>query len=44
MKNKQQEIKILSVNISKKRRTIKYPVKEIKINDKGIEKGYKVEE
>ena len=37
MKNKQQEIKILSVNISEKRRTIKYPVKEIKINDKGIE-------
>lgn len=36
MKNKQQKIKILSVNISEKRRTIKHPVKEIEITDKGI--------
>ena len=37
MTKKQQEIKILSVNISEKRRTIKYPAKEIKIIDNGIE-------
>ena len=37
MTNNQQKIKVLSVNISEKRLTIKYPVKEIKITDKGIE-------
>ena len=37
MNRRDNEIKILSVNISEKRRTIKYPVKEIRITDKGIE-------